>query len=50
MVEHAEMSVGFNYNDWIIIGATCIGNKVHCASRVNEFGGVRRRLRERWVP
>jgi hypothetical protein len=28
-VEHAEMSVGFNYNDWIIIGATCIGNKVH---------------------
>jgi hypothetical protein len=22
MVEHAEMSVGFNYNDWIIIEAT----------------------------
>ena len=41
MVEHAEMSVGFIYNDWIIIGATCIGVKVRRAPRVSGPSVVR---------
>ena len=50
MVEHAEMSIGFNYDDWIIIEATWIGIKGRCTSRVRKPGGVRRHLCEWWIP
>ncbi|MCH80473.1 hypothetical protein A2U01_0001242, partial [Trifolium medium] len=36
MVEQADMSIGIKYDVWIIIGATHIGIKGRCASRVSE--------------
>jgi hypothetical protein len=36
------MSVGLNYNVWIIIGATRIGIKGRCTSRVAETSELRR--------
>ncbi|MCI40707.1 hypothetical protein A2U01_0061940, partial [Trifolium medium] len=51
MVEQATMSIGFNYDDLVIIGATDFGIKSECcAARVSEPSVVRRQLYERWVP
>jgi hypothetical protein len=41
MMEQAEMSIGFNCDDWIIIGAAHIGISEHGTSRVSKLGGVR---------
>ncbi|MCI65878.1 hypothetical protein A2U01_0087136, partial [Trifolium medium] len=38
-----NVSIGFNYDDLIIIGVTRVRIKGRCASRVSEPGGVRRR-------
>ncbi|MCI88058.1 hypothetical protein A2U01_0109344, partial [Trifolium medium] len=46
MVEQAEMSIGFNYDELIIIGATRIGTKGRCALGVSGPGGVRQQLYE----
>ncbi|MCI42201.1 hypothetical protein A2U01_0063437 [Trifolium medium] len=50
MAEQATMSIGINYEDWIIIGASHIGINGRCTSGVSEPCDVRRRLYERWVP
>ena len=42
MVEQTTMSSGINYDDWIIIGATRVGIKGRCASKVSEPSVARR--------
>ncbi|MCI26242.1 hypothetical protein A2U01_0047437, partial [Trifolium medium] len=48
VVEQATMLIEIKYDDWIIIGATRIGIKGRCTSRVSEPNDVRRWLYERW--
>ena len=44
------MSIGINYDDWIIIRVSYIGIEGRCASRETEFNDVRRRLYEWCIP
>ncbi|MCH95634.1 hypothetical protein A2U01_0016614 [Trifolium medium] len=37
LVEHARMSIGINYDDWKIIGASHLGIKVRCKSRLKSL-------------